>query len=171
MSRFGLLRSATMLLCVLHSGHALATERHVPAEYPTIQQAVNAAVSGDTVRIAPGNYTEQVVVAFKTGLTLAGEPGTVLHAFPGMGASLAAYGWNNPAVCAIYRSDVVVSGVHFEGESLGGSVALTLDGLLFMGAEGMITNCTFSGFRGVGSSEDTLVRTLYCRNPVSIGVG
>ncbi len=30
---------------------------HVPAEYATIQEAVDAAVSGDTILIAPGTYT------------------------------------------------------------------------------------------------------------------
>src|SRR5262245_62042900 len=38
------------------------TARDVPREYPTIQAAVNAAEPGDLVRIAPGNYHEQVTV-------------------------------------------------------------------------------------------------------------
>jgi hypothetical protein len=33
-----------------------------PLQYPTIQAAVNAASSGDTVRVCPGNYPEEVVV-------------------------------------------------------------------------------------------------------------
>ncbi|MBX3373940.1 MAG: hypothetical protein KF817_08895 [Phycisphaeraceae bacterium] len=33
------------------------TVRHVPADYATIQQAISAAVPGDTVLIAPGVYT------------------------------------------------------------------------------------------------------------------
>ena len=36
---------------------ALATERHVPGEYGTIQAAINACVAGDVVIVADGTYT------------------------------------------------------------------------------------------------------------------
>jgi hypothetical protein len=107
-------------------------------------------------------------VAFKTALTLAGEPGTVLHAFPGMGQSLLAYSWNYRAVCAIYRSDVVVRGLHFEGENLGGSLPQVLDGLVFVSAGGTVTNCAFSGFRAAGTSESTVGRGLLCINLLAV---
>ena len=49
------------------------TARDVPAEYPTIQETVDAARSGDLVRIAPGVYHEEVVVpATKHDLVLRG---------------------------------------------------------------------------------------------------
>jgi hypothetical protein len=35
----------------------------VPADFPTIQAAVNAANPGDTINVAPGTYTEQVTIA------------------------------------------------------------------------------------------------------------
>ena len=136
-----------------------------------IQQAVNAAVPGDTVQIASGNYTQQVVVAFKSGLTLTGEPGTVLHAFPGMVPSLEAYGTAARAVCAMYRSDVVLSGLHFKGESLGGSFSAPVDGLFFLGGGGIATNCTFSGFRPVGTSDATVARAVSGLNRVGTGAG
>lgn len=37
-------------------GSVEGTTHHVPAQYPTIQMGVNAAVSGDTVLVAPGIY-------------------------------------------------------------------------------------------------------------------
>jgi hypothetical protein len=36
---------------------------HVPGDYPTIQAAVDAAAEGDTILVAPGVYSENVVVS------------------------------------------------------------------------------------------------------------
>jgi hypothetical protein len=44
---------------------------HVPGDYPTIQAAVDAAGEGDTILVAPGVYSEHVVVS-TSGLTLRG---------------------------------------------------------------------------------------------------
>lgn len=56
--------------------------RNVPATYKTIQAAINAATSGDTVAIAAGDYSEAVVVASsKSNLTItgAGKTSTRIH--------------------------------------------------------------------------------------------
>ncbi|MBN2563290.1 MAG: hypothetical protein JXQ75_20410, partial [Phycisphaerae bacterium] len=41
---------------------SLPTEIHVPRDYPTIQEAVNAAPPGATVFISPGSYDEAITV-------------------------------------------------------------------------------------------------------------
>lgn len=48
------------MLYALSAIDADATVRRVPADHPTIQQAINASVDGDTVLVAPGTYTENI---------------------------------------------------------------------------------------------------------------
>ena len=48
------------------------------SQYTTIQAAVDAASSGDTILIAPGSYTEDVAITGKA-ITLEGFGGTTLH--------------------------------------------------------------------------------------------
>lgn len=60
-----------------------AAELHVPAEFPTIQAAIDAAVPGDTVVIAAGTYFERPRLT--KAVSLRGAPGatTVLDGSPG----------------------------------------------------------------------------------------
>ncbi|MBU0754283.1 MAG: right-handed parallel beta-helix repeat-containing protein [Planctomycetes bacterium] len=47
---------------------------HVPADQPTIQAGINAAVNGDTVFVAPGTYPENIDFAGKA-ITMASQQG------------------------------------------------------------------------------------------------
>jgi hypothetical protein len=38
---------------------AQASTRRVPSEYPTIQSAIDASISGDSVLVAPGSYSDR----------------------------------------------------------------------------------------------------------------
>ncbi|MEA5556276.1 choice-of-anchor Q domain-containing protein [Nodularia spumigena] len=53
-----LLSSACALALLAGSVHA--DTLHVPASFPTIQAAINAAVDGDHVLVAPGTYAERI---------------------------------------------------------------------------------------------------------------
>ena len=72
---------AVMAVLVLAaSGAGQAAVRQVPAQYATIQAAVDAASAGDEVVVAAGTWEEQVVITTDLTLTGAGVGQTVLRA-------------------------------------------------------------------------------------------
>ena len=68
---FGKLLSVLVLLALIASVEAEVLD--VPDDYETIQGAINAARNGDEVRVAEGEYTENVDFDGK-GITLTGDP-------------------------------------------------------------------------------------------------
>ena len=75
-------RLLSLLALVALAPAAFAATRSVPSQYSTVQAAVNAAASGDTISIANGTYTEAVnIPSTKTGLKLVGasQTGVVLR--------------------------------------------------------------------------------------------
>jgi len=58
------------LALALLLGNSWARVIHVPDEYPTIQQGIDAAVSGDIVMVAPGRYIEEITL--KAGVVVQG---------------------------------------------------------------------------------------------------
>ena len=52
-----------IICATIVSGLALsssATIINIPADYPTIQQGIDASVDGDTVLVQPGTYVENI---------------------------------------------------------------------------------------------------------------
>ncbi|MBT3960517.1 MAG: hypothetical protein HOB68_08140, partial [Candidatus Marinimicrobia bacterium] len=39
-----------------------ATTINIPADYSTIQEGINASADGDTILVAPGTYTENLIL-------------------------------------------------------------------------------------------------------------
>jgi nitrous oxidase accessory protein NosD len=52
----------------------------VPRDYPTIQAAINAANPGDTIKVLPGTYTEQIVITKDLKIIGSGAKSTVIKA-------------------------------------------------------------------------------------------
>ncbi len=59
---------------------AYAATINVPANQPTIGQAISAAVPGDTINVAAGTYTEQLVISKNLTLIGAGTGSTIVQA-------------------------------------------------------------------------------------------
>jgi len=69
-----------ILPALLLATPALATTWNVPGDFPTIQQAINASVSGDIIIVAPGTYPENIVVG-------AAQNGIKIHSSGGAGVT------------------------------------------------------------------------------------
>jgi hypothetical protein len=69
-----MMKSITLLFCgLLTAAMAQGQIIHVPADYPTIQQGINAATNGDTVLVSDGTYYEQINFLGKKPLIVASE--------------------------------------------------------------------------------------------------
>jgi len=164
------------LAFVLDSGlDGSAAVLHVPANYSTIQAAVDAAASGDLIQIAPGVYTNQVVISYKN-LTLSGSPGTVLRATASLQQSLISVAGTNAhgvPLLGFFKSDVVVSGLTLEGERLADSQSGDLFGIWFVAASGSVKDCRITGFRGsrLGTETSGWGVGIGTVNPHGYGVG
>jgi len=58
--RIGKLCCIVVFCLAFTAGASIAAELHVPADYPTIQSAIDAAADGDSVIVSPGRYVEHI---------------------------------------------------------------------------------------------------------------
>jgi len=61
-----------LILCLFLTVPAGAAEIRVPTDFPTIQNAINAAQSGDIIKVAKGIYNENVLFLGTTDISLQG---------------------------------------------------------------------------------------------------
>jgi hypothetical protein len=57
-----------------------ASQIIVPRDYPTIQAAINAASPGDTIKVLPGTYREQITISKSLTLIGTGDRNTIIKA-------------------------------------------------------------------------------------------
>ncbi|MCX5770503.1 MAG: right-handed parallel beta-helix repeat-containing protein [Candidatus Hydrogenedentes bacterium] len=146
------------------AGWAQGATLEVPGQYPSIQAAIDAAGSGDTVKIAAGSYKE--TLKLKGGVSLSGESRdtTVLQNFVDKGPLLNVLDCSDP---------VEITGIaleHINKET--GEQRRWPDLLIISNSNAKIRLCTFrkSGGCGIvvtGSSECEISECLFEENAQS----
>jgi hypothetical protein len=110
----------------------------VPGDYPTIQLAIDAALPGQIIEVAPGTYDESIDFLGKTIIVRKAKGEDV--------ATIDATGTNEPAVTIGPGS---ASGTRVEGFTITGGAALTGaaegGGVLVNGATATIADCVIMG--------------------------
>ncbi len=118
----------------------------VPAQFPTIQAAVDASVDGDTIAISSGTYAESVVVSGRSNLVLLGK-GKVVIDPPGDVVGLTLEGCTNSSVKGIRVTGASV-GILLTGCTGGGVVKCRVEsvsdaGISIDGSSGVtVEQCT-----------------------------
>ena len=81
-AKIGIIAFVFLLASLAFAGSASAKTIYVPTDYPTIQEAIDAASSGDTIFVYNGTYYEDGGVSIsKNNITLQGEDAntTIIH--------------------------------------------------------------------------------------------
>ena len=113
------------------SSSAVADVLHVPGDYRTIQQAIDAAMDGDEVEVHPGTYFETINFLGKA-IRVRSSDGPEVTIIDGGGTTVTCDSGEGP--------DTVLDGFTVTGGSgiFGG-------GMLNLNSSPTVTNCTFSG--------------------------
>ena len=119
---------------------------NVPEDYPTIQEAVDAAQAGDTIMVAAGEYDAFVMMG-KSDITIAGAEGaTVTSAvwgYLGIGPIEAIWGM---AIVA-YSENIAIEGIDFDGSAVTGQDAVL--GVAYVDSTGSIADLTVQDISGI----------------------
>ena len=147
MKRFVLLSLIISLAVLLPLGSASAQNvLNVPADYPTIQDAINAASWGDTVLVAPGEYVQSIEL--KGGVTVQSTDGPEVTVIRGDGSyyykpslTYTVMGANDGAI-----SGFMITGSYFgirNGRAGGNSPTIT-NNIIINNSRGIYTGGTAS---------------------------
>ena len=107
---------------------------HVPGQYPTIQQGIDAAVSGDIVLVAAGRYVEEIQLKAGVVVCGAGEDKSTIDGDGDAGDVVTAIGNS-------IRNDTKLQGFTVMGAANGGGMPGGACVFCNSGAEPEIFNC------------------------------
>jgi parallel beta-helix repeat protein len=126
-----------LVVCAL-SGVTFAEIHHVPADFPTIQYAIDAALDDDEIIVAPGTYTgtdnEPVVDMLGKEVWLHSSAGAEVTFIDGEGARRGIYCVNNET------SNPIIEGFTITNGYCPGSGG----GMYNVNSNPTLTNCTFT---------------------------
>lgn len=132
----------------------------------TIQAAINAAVSGDTINVVAGTYTENLTVNKSLTLTGAGQGATIVYpalsaANPCVGSSLCGGAASN--IILVQADNVTISGFTLDGDNPALTSGIVKGGADLDARNGIITNNGVVGtFNNLTVSFAT-VKNIYLR--------
>ena len=107
------------------SNYSYADTLNVPDDYPTIQDAIDASVNGDTVQVAPGTYLERIDFSGKL-ITVTSREGSEQTTIKGDRSGPVVIFENNESRSAIF-SGFSISGIGSSGDTFnprGGGISV-----------------------------------------------
>jgi predicted outer membrane repeat protein len=147
-------------ILALALAQAAPTTIQVPADYPTLQLAINAAGSGDTIVAAPGTYPESIIFIGKS-ITLTSSGGPQVTTIDGSGflKSVITYQGSSGVGTSTLQGFTITGGDTVIGGGVLTDTDLNVDNCIFTGnmadtgagmastgtdADLTITGCTFA---------------------------
>jgi hypothetical protein len=105
-------------------GSAFGSQIHVPADFPTIQQAIDAAVDGDSILVEPATYTESIDFLGKAVSVSANSADPTLTVLVAAAASPAVFFRNDEPSESLLANFTLTggSGVLLGGQTVGGNL-------------------------------------------------
>jgi len=138
---------ATLVVAKDGLGSPKDCDAAIPTPYTTIGAAVAAARAGDLVKVCPGIYAEQVVIA--KSLTLQGENGAVMRPSAMQANTTSLVTGSDLAVAIVVdgAKDVAIEGLTVDGADNGLNCTPSLFGIFFRNASGAIRNSVIENMR------------------------
>jgi hypothetical protein len=127
---------------------AAATTIHVPTDYPTIQAAIDAAASGDTILVAAGEY-DAFLVQGKSNLSIISTAGATVTTANFFTVDIGPITGDIGVMAAVNASENIdIEGINFDGTAL--SDEENVCGIAYLDSTGRLADLTAANIIGTG---------------------